>query len=322
MKGTLTLALVIVFCMLVIPLSNLQNKSTASLPAQNTQSNIPYQKDDTNLNFTKIRVLSGDSVNEYSAADYVFGVVAAEMPALYHEEALKAQAVAAYTFACYKMNNSTDKTYDISADAETAQCFITREQARTNWGDRADEYENKINDCISAVSGQILVYKNLPIFAAYHAISPGVTNSSLSVWGKDLPYLQPCDSFGDKLANGYLTEATFTADQLAQKLSDISGPVGDAQNYFTDIDPDDNGYIKSITYCGKKTTGAQISKALSLRSSCFEVAFADGSFKFTVKGYGHGVGLSQTGADYMAKQGSTYDEILSHYYKDATLQKS
>ncbi len=319
MKGTFTAALAIIFSLLVIPLAALSKADDITVPTQTLQSDVPYVKDKNSID--KIKVLFEDTVTEYSIDDYVFGVVAAEMPALYHEEALKAQAVAAYTFALYSINNNKSTKYDISSDPNTAQSFITRRQATEKWGEKATEYTKKIDDCIAAAKGQILVYDDKPIFAAYHAISPGRTNTCLDVWGKDLPYLKSVDSFGDKLANGYLSEVTFTAEEIAEKLKTVSNAVGEAQNYFTDFSTSENGYVKSINYCGKKVNGSQISKLLGLRSSNFELGFSDNVFTFKVTGYGHGVGLSQTGADYMANQGSTYEEILLHYYKDAVLQK-
>ncbi len=321
MKGTFFLALIVIFSMLVIPLSSLSKAENVILPTAKPQNNIVYDKQN-NIGFEKIKVLKDGNITEYSANDYIFGVVAGEMPALYEVEALKAQAVAAYTFACYQKLNNSNQEYDISADPDTAQCFITREEAASRWGEKADEYTQKLDNCISAVQGELLTYQGNPIFAAYHAISSGATNACSDVWGSDLAYLQSRDSSGDRLANGYLTEAVFTADEISQKLNEIAVAKGEPKNYFTDIDVTDNGYVKSLTYCDKQTTGADICKALSLRSSNFKIDFADGSFTFTVKGYGHGVGMSQTGADYMAKQGSSYKEILLHYYNGATLQKN
>lgn len=322
MKETFLTTLIIMFCMLAIPLSSLSTTKSPIVSAANTTSDVPYQKQNVQISFEKIKVLKDEQILDLSIKDYVFGVVAAEMPAMYHDEALKAQAVAAYTFACYRKNSNTNNEYDITADAETAQCFITREEARTRWGESAAQYEKKIDDCVSAVLGQILIYNNAPIFAAYHAISSGVTNPCADVWGSDLAYLQSVDSIGDKLADGYLSEASFTPEQINEKLKSITAANGDAQNYFSNAVTNNNGYVKKITYCGNEVSGAQISKLLSLRSSNFTISFSDNKFTFLVKGYGHGVGMSQTGANYMAKQGSTYEEILLHYYNGATLQKN
>lgn len=322
MKEIFVILIVIIFAMLVIPLAALSKSPETAVTTANSQYNEPYQNPDKTFELEEIKVLKDDVVTSYSVKDYLFGVIAAEMPALYEREAIKAQAVAAYTFALYRMLGQTDTEYDITADGETAQCFITREEAAARWGEKASEYTKKIDDCIDSVAGYTLIYNNEVIFAAYHAISPGVTNTCLDVWGKEIPYLTSVASDGDKLADNYLSEVTFTTAEIAEKLKNLGEASGEAQNYFKDANATDNGYVKDINFCGKKLTGAQVREALDLRSCNFTVSFADDKFTFTVKGYGHGVGMSQTGANYMAKQGKSYAEILLHYYKGATLQKN
>lgn len=322
MRGTFFISLVVIFAMLVIPMSALSKTDRTILSVAKPQNNIAYENKNSNIGFEKIKVLKEGKVTGYSVKDYIFGVVAAEMPALYETEALKAQAVAAYTFACYRLQNNTNGEYDISADPETAQSFITRQEATTRWGEKSNEYALKIDNCINAVQGEVLTYDDKPIFAAYHAISSGKTNSCADVWGNDLPYLKSVNSAGDRLADKFLSEEIFTANDLAERLKNIATISGEPQNYFSDVKTTDNGYVKELTFCGKAVSGAEICNALQLRSVNFEIDFADDKFTFAVKGYGHGVGMSQTGADYMAKQGSDYKEILLHYYTGVTLQKN
>lgn len=322
MKFKFISVLAITLAMLVIPLLSLADTPKTAIQTAVSTDGITYEKPKSNLTFDSFKVLKDGNISEISAEDYIFGVVAAEMPALYHEEALKAQAVAAYTFACYRKANNTNSNYDIAADPETAQCYITKEEAAARWGEKADEYSAKIKNCVDAVKGEWLSFGGAPIFAAYHAISAGTTNVCSDVWGTDLDYLKSVDSSSDLLADGYLSEVSFSSDELASKLNDISQSSGEAQNYFSDIKTTDNGYVKEICYCGKKTTGSDISKLLGLRSADFKISFSEGSFTFTVKGYGHGVGMSQWGANCMAKQGSSYKEILLHYYNCATLEKT
>lgn len=320
MKGTFFTLIIVIFSLLAIPLSALDISSGDALPTIKEQTNVVYKKEEKSESDEKIKVLKDDKVYEYSVTDYIFGVVAAEMPALYEPEALKAQAVAAYTFAQYRKNTAPDTKYDISADPKTAQCFISREEALQRWGEKAKEYEEKINNCISAVQNQVLTYNNEPIFAAYHAISAGTTNNCADVWSKDLPYLTSVESTGDCFAENYLSQATFSADELTKKLESICAASGDAKDYFSNPITTDNGYVKQINFCGKSTTGSTICELLGLRSSNFSIDFSNDLFTFNVKGYGHGVGMSQTGADYMAKQGSTYQEILQHYYPGTKLE--
>ena len=318
MKGTFIVTIAVVFSMLAIPLSSLNAENSTVISTAKPQENVLYEKTEQE---EKIKVLKDGKIYEYDVKDYVFGVVAAEMPALYEKEALKAQAVAAYTYVLYK-KESTSGDYDISANPMVAQCFITRQEAAERWGEKANEYAQKIDECIKAVEGQILVYDNKPILAAFHAISSGKTNNCSDVWSKDLPYLKSVDSMGDCLCDGYLSEATFTAEELAEKLKDVNMASGEPKNYFSDIKTTDNGYVKELKYCGQTIRGAKLCELLKLRSSNFEIKFNENAFTFNVKGYGHGVGMSQTGADYMAKQGSNYEEILLHYYSGAKLQKN
>ena len=322
MKGTFLMSIVVIISMLVIPLSALSQAQADVVPTVAPNVDAPYEESKSSYAVQSFKVLKDGTVLELSAPDYIFGVVAAEMPALYHEEAIKAQAVAAYTFACYRKNSSSGGEYDITADGDTAQCFITRDEAKARWGEKADEYAKKIDACITAVAGELLCFDNQPIFAAYHAISPGKTNPCLDVWGKDIPYLKSVDSSGDIDAEGYQSEAAFTVTEITEKLKSICEPTGDAQNYFSGFSTGENGYVKQLKYCGTVVAGSQITKLLGLRSSNFTVSYSDNKFVFSVKGYGHGVGMSQTGANYMASLGKTHKEILLHYYNGAILQKN
>lgn len=323
MKNIFVSAVITVFSMLVIPLVSLADTHSKAIETAVVNGNIIYEESKINTdNYKVFKVLKDGNICELEAKEYLFGVVAAEIPALYENEAIKAQTVATYTFACYRKDLNRDKDYDITADAETAQCYITREEANAKWGEKADEYTAKIENCINEVEDQLLTYKGKPIFAAYHAISSGKTNSCYDVWGKDLPYLKSVDSEGDKLAEKYLSELTLSGEELTEKLKSISSAECEFENCFSDIVLTDNGYVKSIVYRGEKTNGSEISKLLGLRSGNFEVSYADGIFTFKVKGYGHGVGMSQNGANCMAKQGSNYEEILMHYYSGAVLQKN
>ncbi len=323
MKNIFTSAVITVFSMLLIPLISLSDTNDTAIKTSALSDNIILSKNDDNAEIYNVfRVLKNGTVSEIGAEDYVFGVVAAEMPALYEKEALKAQAVAAYTFACYRKDNSKNEEYDITADPETAQCYITRDEANKKWGEKADEYTAKIENCINEVAGQLLTYENKAIFAAYHAISSGTTNSSDDVWGNDLPYLKSVNSDGDKLAEKYLSELTLSGEELTEKLKSISTAECEFKNCFSNTTLTDSGYVKSIVYRDKKTNGSEISKLLGLRSGNFEVSYSDGTFTFKVKGYGHGVGMSQNGANVMAQQGSSYEEILLHYYSGVKLQKN
>lgn len=322
MKRTILISAIVAMCMLLLPLFSLKGADNTSIQ---TAAPIKVEKPPAQTvsakSYESFRILTGGEVREISAKDYIFGVCAGEMPAVYEKEALKAQAVAAYTFACFRKAARADAEYDLTDNPETDQCFITREVAAERWGEGAEDYSKKLDECIDEVLGIVLTYEGEIAQTVYHAISSGKTVSSEEVWGTALPYLVPVDSVGDTLAKGYLSTASFTADEIAAALSSIATASGEASEYFTDILYSDSNRVNSLKYCGVDCTGAQIAKLLSLRSSNFEIAFDGEGFTFTVKGYGHGVGMSQNGANYLAQQGADYKEILLHYYSGCELAK-
>ena len=319
MKKIIGISLVILSVMLILPLTALKSpeKKTAAVSAHAV---IPKAEKSVSKAFL-IYDTADDTVTEISADDYIFGVVAAEMPALYETEALKAQAVAAYTFACVKKAENAGKSYDLTSDPAVDQSFITREKAKEKWGDKADEYSAKIENAVKSVKDYMITCGGTPILAVYHAISSGKTEDCKEVWGKDIPYLKPVSSEGDKLAPSYLSSAEFTAEELKQKLSEDIDFTGDPAAWFSAEQRTDSGTLKTLKVCGKEVTGAKIRAALNLRSANFSVNYNSGKFVFTVRGYGHGVGMSQYGACCMAKQGSNFKEILTHYYSGCKVEK-
>lgn len=264
----------------------------------------------------KVRVLNKTSgeITEMDVNEYIFGVVAAEMPASYCEEALKAQTVASYTYMLFRANERADLDYDIIDDSSKDQAFITREEARKKWGDDYDKYCEKVEKAMAAVKGYIMVDDDgMPILAAYHNISSGRTESALTVWGKDYPYLQPVESVGDLTASSYLSEKSFTADELLEKLG-LPETDSSPSKWISGIKTSESGTVTEISVCGEQFTGAKLRSALGLRSAVFTVNYSGEKFNFRVQGHGHGVGMSQFGANYLARQGYTFVEILSWYY--------
>lgn len=159
-----------------------------------------------------------DTVSVMTADEYIFGVLAAEMPALYENEALKAQAVAAYTLACRRRADNKDKSYDITTDYTVDQSYITRSEAKKRWGDKYDEYSKKLEKAVGDVKNFAVTYNGEPITAVYHAISSGKTEDSRDIWGGELPYLKAVSSPGDKLSPDYASEVSVSAEELKRKL--------------------------------------------------------------------------------------------------------
>ena len=266
-----------------------------------------------------------------SLRDYVRGAVASEMPAAFHPEALKAQAVAAHTYALFNYYQqqrrplSTLKGADFSADPSKREGYMTEKQAREFYGgDYAELYWSKICDAVDAVLPYIMEYDDEPIVAAYHAISAGQTEDAGNVWLTSVPYLVPAESSGCVLAPDYETVTKLSVSEL-ERLMLAKWPEldfsGEPEDWFYVLSTSGAGYISEIDVAGTFLRGKDIREALDLRSHSIEIDYAEGFFTFTAHGHGHGVGLSQYGADFLARQGYTFDEILDNYYSDIAIRR-
>lgn len=268
-----------------------------------------------------ISVMKSDSgkVEKTSEKEYVVGSLAAEMSMDSHDEALKAQAVACYTYALYiKENSNKDELNgaDISDDSTTHQGYLNKEARKKKWGDKFDTYEAKAEKIADSVAGKKMTYNGKLILAAYHELSTGKTESAETVWGEKIPYLQSVTSAGDKLATGYDETKTLSAEQFKTAAQMIDGiTLGtDAGEWLGKTEKTDTGFVKTIELDSTKVGGSDFKKAFELRSRVFTVTYSGGKFTIKTIGNGHMVGMSQYGADYMARQGSDWQEILKHYY--------
>lgn len=321
MKGIhITSAAVIFVCMVLFPLLSMK---TAKKPTDTSPPLTSYDQITANdKTVLRVYITSEKRVVEMPINQYVMGVVAAEMPAEYTIEALKAQAVVARTYALYKQSIRKDEEYDVTDSHETDQAFLSETQAKERFGDSYNSYMDKIAEAVNTVSDDTILYDGKPILASCHSISAGRTESAEVLWGGNYPYLQPVESVGDVLSPGYLSEVTVSAEEMETALSKHGVSVeGDAKGWITDITRSNSGYILTLKICGKEIKGSTFRTALGLRSTNLDILFESDNFKLTVKGYGHGVGLSQYGAQFMALQGSGYKEILTWYYTDCQVEK-
>lgn len=319
---------VLLVLLFALPLAVVVPFRTELLPQQ-TQTREPDREPFTPGDMdgeTTLRVLNGDAVEEMTLGAYLVGVVRAEMPASFEPEALKAQAVAARTYTLYKMQTGGNHagTADICTDSTCCQAYISEESARSNWGESADAYEAKIEAAVRDTDGEVILYGGVPILAVFHSSSAGQTRSSGQVWVSDLPYLQAVDSpeAADAIPN-YYSRVEFTAEEFREKIlaarpeADLSGDMGGwLKNAVTDA----AGSVETVEVGGVTMRGTAVRSALGLRSACFEWEAADGKLIFYVTGFGHGVGMSQYGADQMAREGADYREILTHYYTGVTVE--
>lgn len=260
--------------------------------------------------------------------DYLIGAVASEMPINWPDEALKAQAVAAHSYALYQKQHAgpdAAMTGWFSADPARRQGFMTDEVLRSYWGVAYEENYQHLSALVDTVLDQVLLYEDGPAAACYHAISCGVTEASQNVWEESLPYLQGVDSPLDLASPDYEKSVTYTDQQMYDALS-LSG-LGiqldglDPQEWFGACDTTAAGYIKTIQTADQTLTGTQLRQILGLRSACFSITHEEDVFTVTTKGYGHGVGLSQYGANAMALAGKSCEEILAYYYPGTRLER-
>ncbi len=269
-----------------------------------------------------ITVLDGDSSVKMTVYDYLVGVVAAEMPVSFEDEALKAQAVAARSYLERALDNPKHENADICTDFDCCQAYIGLSELRKKWGDSYDAYIIKIKNAVEATDGQYLSYEGKAALTAFHSSSDGTTESSGEVWS-DVPYLvsvstpETADTVPNYISTLTLADIDFRDTVLYLKPE--ADMTGDADEWIGKITRSDSGRVRSIIIGGVKLSGTELRELFTLRSTAFEISHADGKFTFTVTGYGHGVGMSQYGANEMAKNGSDYREILSHYYPGTEL---
>ena len=257
---------------------------------------------------------------------YLLGVLRAEMPASFEEEALKAQAIAARTYTLYRIRGGGSANHpnaDACDDHTCCKAYLSAEQAASNWGSMAVYYEEKLARAVSETDGEVLLYDGVPILAVFFSSADGSTQGAGDVWMSDLPYLQSVSSpENEELVPNYYSTASFTAGEFRSLIlqsypdADLSG---DAGTWVRDIMRNDSDYVASVTVGGIKMRGNDLRTALSLRSPSFTVEYKDNTFTFHVTGYGHGVGMSQYGANALAKEGYSAEEIVQHYFSGAAV---
>ena len=301
---------------------------TAPLPAASSVPELPTSQPEAlpsaDAETFPVEDQSAGKVVQLSRREYVLGAVAAEMPVSWPDEALKAQAVAAHTYALYCRDHAALQSGAwLTVDPARRQGCLTEPVLRSYWGTAYEQNYARLSALVDEVLNDLLFYDNAPACTSYFAISNGRTEASENVWGTALPYLIPVDSGTDLSADNYQYTAVFSAAQVQQAFSGlgITADLAAPESWFGPVEQTSSGYTKSLTVCGQTCTGQEVRDALALRSAAFTVACADGKFTFTTRGFGHGVGMSQFGANYMAQHGADYRAILAHYYPGTTLTK-
>ena len=273
-----------------------------------------------------LAVKDGETVENMALDEYLRGVVRGEMPASFEQEALKAQAAAERTYVYYQLAAGRKEAHpdaDVCTDPGCCSAWLSEEAAREKWGEDFDGWESRIEEAVAATDGQTALYDGQPILAVFHSSSAGKTAEAGDVWSGDVPYLRSVDSpEGEETVPNYYSAAAFTAAEakalLAQahpKLTFSGGP----DKWFGAVERDDSGRVSTVEVCGAPLRGVEVRRIFSLRSACFTIDAAAEKVTFRVTGYGHGVGMSQYGANELARQGKTWQEILMWYYADITV---
>ncbi len=296
-----------------------ENKKVSEL----SKSTYDYKK----YNTIKLYHKSTKKVENIKLDEYLYGVVSAEMPASFEKEALKAQAVVARTYTLYKIvnNNKKHDKADICDDPGCCQAWISKNDRVSKWDkENREEYWKKIVEAVNDTQGKIVTYNGKPINAFFHANSGGATEAPVNVWGgTGLPYLQTVTTAGEDAYSQYNSKVSITKKEFESKIKEEHSDfkINYKEKDCIKIEEYTEGNrVKTIKIGNLKLSGVEIRSIFNLRSANFKVSLDEKNIKFEVLGYGHGVGMSQTGADSLAKSGKNYEDIIHHYYKNVKIE--
>jgi len=310
MKKIVGVAILAALLLFLIPMGLRQDRQVQE------ETPVPTQLPDSGHT---LNILTDSGVEAMDLNQYLWGVVAAEMPASFEQEALRAQAVAARTYALHKAGGAVNHPEaDLCTNYACCQAWISQESARNNWGENADAYAQKITQAVASTNGEVILYDGALISAVFHSSSGAGTQDAVEVWGNDVPYLHSVTSPEGEEVPNYRSEVTMTPQEFKDTFlkakpeavfegEDPAAWIGETVNT-------EAGSVHSITIGGVSVSGAQARQIFSLRSPAFTLTAAPEQMTFSVVGFGHGVGMSQYGANAMAASGSGYVEILTHYY--------
>lgn len=293
----------------VVTNNNVNTTAKTNEPKSTSNTKASGQPTTTTADKINLKLSSGQAV-ELSIEDYVTNVVAAEMPPSFNTEAIKAQALAARTYA-YKNQSKT------ISSTTSDQVYKTNDELKKSWGSSYTTYYNKIHNAVLATKGEYITYNGTYINAQYFSMSNGKTEDPVYVWGSSVPYLKPVDSHWDLNVSGFSSTKTIALTTLNSKL----GVSVKSNSDIKILSKTSGDRVNKVSFSGKTFTGVDIRTKLGLRSADFDIKIVGSDAIFTTRGYGHGVGMSQYGANAMANEGYSYKQILTHYYSGITIQK-
>lgn len=265
-----------------------------------------------------VRVLRSKTGNieKVPLEEYVMGVIAGEMPVSFELEALKAQAVASRSYVMYKMIKNKDKEYDV-VDTVLNQVYLDSDTLKKKWGEKYDKYVSKIKQAVEETAYQYVLYDGQIAETLFFSTSVGYTENSEEIFTSKVPYLRSVKSEWDNISPVFNEDNSYSLEKFLKNLN-----LPNSETLEIDIlKTTSTGRIIKIKINGEEFTGKEIANNLNLRSTYFTIKESDGQVSITTKGYGHGVGMSQYGAQGMALEGYNYEDILKHYYTDIEIKK-
>ncbi len=299
---------------------NIENVEETKSTENNDTSTYPKYN---YSNFATIKLYHSKTgeIEELPIDEYLYGVVSAEMPVKYDIEALKAQAVVARTYTIYQITHSNGKhgDADICDNYACCQAWISKEDRFAKWEEKeAEDNWQKIVNAVDSTQGKVITYNGEVIDAFFHSNSGGITETASNVWGgQNFPYLQSVETSGEDEYSEYNSEVEISKEELINKIRKKHSEIEinyDEQDSIKIIELTESGRVKTIKLGNIEIAGTELRTLLGLKSTNFSFEIRDNSIIFFVKGYGHGVGMSQTGADSLAKQGINYEDIIKHFY--------
>lgn len=273
-----------------------------------------------------LTIQDGDTTEQMTLERYLTGVVRGEMPASFEMEALRAQAAAERSYVYYQLAAGRKDAHpdaDFCTDHTCCSAYLSETAAREKWGGDFAPWNTRVEQAVSDTDGQVVLYNGRPILAVFHSSSAGRTAAAGDVWSGDLPYLVSVDSpEGEETVPNYYSTVTFTAAEAKEKLLAAYPELklsGAPDRWFGAAAENGSGRVETVSVGGTDIEGTELRRIFGLRSACFTVAADSESVTFRVTGYGHGVGMSQYGANQLAREGKTWQEILEWYYTGATV---
>lgn len=269
---------------------------------------------------------SSGEIDEIDLDEYLYGVVSSEMPASFEVEALRAQAIVARTYTIYQISNNSGKhgNADICDNYACCQAWISKENRIEKWNNEdAEENWKKIVDAVDSTRGKIITYEGKAINAFFHSNSGGVTESSVNIWGEiDYPYLKSVETAGEEGYTQYSSQVQLSKENLTNKIREKYQDCEidyEQQDCIQILEYTTSGRVKMIKFGNREIAGTEARSLLGLKSTNFTFSIEGDTITFSVIGYGHGVGMSQTGADTLAKNGLKCEDIIKHFYSNVEI---